>query len=198
MRIRRLTPAVALVSLVGAAISGVTVASAASTTSRIGVNPPADAVVTGPFIRPSASPVAAPDLSPVPQGWSSEKGGLDIGYLTGVTRKNGVVKVTIDRVSFFTGEKADALNGDEDSAYVVSNVNSRKRTFVLDPRASIEAELELRNDAAEGEVGRQKLTVAQFVRNAKQVAEGGDTLVWLRHTDGLTGDVTALAEQYVP
>lgn len=149
------------------------------------------------------------DFSAIATSWSTEKGGLDIGYLKDVKTVDGVVKVTIDRVSFYTGPEAKALNRGKEplNSYTMVDLSTKQRTFVLDPKASLQAEYSLRNDTAAhpeegGDVGRQKLTMAQFLRNAAvdHTFSGGSTLVWLRHTDGntMTGNVTALAEQYVP
>jgi hypothetical protein len=44
------------------------------------------------------------------------------------------------------------------------------------------------------------LTLDEFVANSTRVLTGSttDLPVWLRHTDGLSGPVTSLAEQYLP
>jgi hypothetical protein len=148
-----------------------------------------------------ASVKCAADYSPIPVNWSTEKGGLDIGRLVAVTSVGGVVKVRIDRVSFYRGAEAVALNHGEEpvGGYLDTDTDSREQTFTLDPKASIEAENMLRNDPDAG-VEREKLTSEQLVHNANRADEesGIGALVWLRHTDGMNGTITALAEQYTP
>ena len=115
-------------------------------------------------------------------GFSRER--LDFGTLTGVTARNGVVILHVDRFNFYPdGEIIPA-------PVAVSD-------FVLDPKASIQAEKSLRTDR-EAKAGRQALTRSQFVRNAARLrSEHRGALVWLRH-GGAGGHVTALAEQHVP
>ena len=111
----------------------------------------------------------AADYSPIPQNWSTEKGGLDIGRLVKVTSAKGVVKVRINRVSFYRGAEAVALNNGKQplDGYIETDTNTRQQTFTLDPKASLQAENLLRNDPNAG-VGREKLTRAQFIRNANR------------------------------
>jgi hypothetical protein len=141
------------------------------------------------------------DYSPIPVNWSTEKGGLDIGRLVAVTAVDGVVKVRIDRVSFYRGAEAVALNHGEEpvGGYLDTDTDSRESTFTLDPKASIQAENMLRNNPDAG-VAREKLTSEQLVHNVNRADDesGIGAYVWLRHTDGMSGTVTALAEQYIP
>jgi hypothetical protein len=143
----------------------------------------------------------AADYSPIPVNWSTEKGGLDIGRLVAVTSADGVVKVRIDRVSFYRGAEAVALNHGQEpvGGYLDTDTDSRVRTFTLDPKASIQAENMLRNNPDAG-IEREKLTREQLVHNANRSDDesGIGSLVWLRHTDGMSGTITALAEQYIP
>jgi hypothetical protein len=143
----------------------------------------------------------AADYSPIPENWSTEKGGLDIGRLVAVTSADGVVKVRIDRVSFYRGAEAVALNHGQEpmGGYLETDTDSRERTFTLDPKASIQAESMLRNNPDAG-VGPEKLTREQLVHNVNRADDesGVGALVWLRHTDGMSGPITALGEQHVP
>ena len=186
----------AAVALTALAMTGITAAGASATASA----PSAPSVLAA-----GAGATCARDYSPVPENWSTEKGGLEIGHLTKVISSNGVVKVRIDRVSFYRGPEAVELNGGEPPLddYLLTDTDARQRTYVLDPKASLQAEYLLRNDLGsdDEEVGRQTLTRTQFVRNALALQGDDDPvapLVWLRHTDGFGGPVTAIAEQYTP
>ena len=114
--------------------------------------------------------------------------------------KNGVVTLRFDRAAFYTGDEAKKHNHGKvpDNDYLIENTNPAQRSFDLDPGASIIAADRLRNES--GPDGRQTLTVAEFIQNSTQVLTGSttDLPVWLRHTDGLSGPVTALSEQYLP
>jgi hypothetical protein len=148
---------------------------------------------------PTPSPSGKPNYRAIPEDATSEPG-LDFGYLTRVVSKDGAVTLRFDRATFYTGDEAKSRNQGKtpDNDYFIENTNPAQRLFVLDPRASIVAANRLLTEP--GEVGRQDLTVAQFVQNSTRVLTGSttDLPVWLRHTDGLTGPVTALAEQYLP
>ncbi len=141
-----------------------------------------------------------PDYDAIPEDATSEDG-LDFGFLTRVVSKDGTVTLRFDRASFYTGDEAKRRNNGKvpDNDYLIENTNPTQRSFVLDPQASIIAANRLQNTPS-GEVGRQPLTVAEFVKNSTRVLTGTtkDLPVWLRHTDGLDGDVTAVAEQYLP
>ena len=150
--------------------------------------PSADADGTGPA-----------DYHPIPADPSTEPD-LDFGFLTRVVDADGQVTLRLDRATIYTGEAAKAHNkGKEpDSEYVIENTNTTQREFTLDPQASITAVNRLRTQT--GQVGAEILTVAQFIQNAQRelTASTVDLAVWLRHTDGLAGRVTAIAELYQP
>jgi hypothetical protein len=139
------------------------------------------------------------DYHPIPADPTTEPD-LDFGFLTRVVGTDGQVTLRLDRATFYTGEEAKAHNkGKEpDSDYVIENTNTIQREFTLDPQASITAANRLRTQT--GQVGTETLSAAQFVQNAQRelTASTDDLAVWLRHTDGLTGPVTAIAEQYLP
>lgn len=152
---------------------------------------------------PSASAptptTGTPDYHPIPEDAGSEPG-LDFGFLTRVVSKDGVVTLRFDRAAFYTGDEAKQRNGGKapDNDYLIENTNPAQRSFILDPQASLIAASRLRNES--GVAGRQTLTATEFIDNSTRVLTGSttDLPVWLRHTDGLSGPVTALAEQYLP
>jgi hypothetical protein len=148
---------------------------------------------------PSASPTPAPNYTPIGTDAAAESG-LDFGFLTKVSDQGGVVAFRFDRAYFYTGEEAKKHNkgvAPEDD-YLIVNDNPTLRSFVVAPTASIVAVDALRNQP--GAVGRENLTATQFVANSQRALGGspGKVPVWLRHTNGLSGPVTALAEQYLP
>jgi hypothetical protein len=164
--------------------------------------PSADPTLSETASTPSASAptfTGTPDYQPIPEDAAAEPG-LDFGLLTRVVSKDGVVTLRFDRAAFYTGEEAKQHNGGTapDNDYLIENTNPAQRSFNLDPRASIIAASRLRSES--GVAGRQTLTVAEFIQNSTQVLTESttDLPVWLRHTDGLAGPVTALAEQYLP
>jgi hypothetical protein len=134
-------------------------------------------------------------IRPNPGFWEE---GLDFGTLTRVTATDGVVVLHVDRFNFYTeGEPIAASSARLSPTGLPIDPAARESAFVLDPRASIQAEKSLRNDRSD-KAARQTLTHAEFVRNAARLeAENLGALVWLRH-DGPDSRVTALAEQYVP
>lgn len=150
--------------------------------------PTATGTVTGPA-----------DYHPIPADATSEAG-LDFGYLTRVVTADGGVTLLFDRATVYTGEEAKKHRGnqDGDDDFVIENTNPAQRSFQLDPKASITATNRLRTQT--GQVGPETLTVVQFVANSQRelTASTTDLPVWLRHTNGLTGPVTAVAEQYLP
>jgi hypothetical protein len=154
---------------------------------------------TDPSPSADPTPTKAADYHPIPADATSQKG-LDFGFLTAVTSKDGVVELRFDRALFFTGQAAiDHNNGEPpDDDYLIQNTNPALRTFQLDPKASIIAANRLADQGITE--SRQTLTVDQFVRNAQSALSSGNEKlpVWLRHTDGLEGPVTALSEQYLP
>jgi len=180
--------------------------SGSDTDTALSGSTPADsptAVSTSPqstdAAEPTPIPSGIPDYRPIPVNAAAEPS-LDFGFLTRVVSNNGAVTLRFDRASFFTGEAAKAHNQGitPDNDYLIENTNPAQRSFELDPQASIIAASRLLNQP--GPVGRETLTVAEFVQNATRVLTGStsDLPVWVRHTDGLSGPVTALAEQFLP
>jgi len=173
----------------------------ATTTPRVTTAPsPATEPATAgsPTVTEAPSPVQA-DYSPIPEVPGS-KSGLDFGILRKVTTSNGVVTLTVDRAAFYMGKEAKAHNKGKEplNGYLLENTNTRTRTFVLDPKASLQGSISLRNDPDAGNES-ETLTPAEFLRNAgRALAEDSEPLIWLRHTDGLNGSVTAVSEQYTP
>lgn len=152
-------------------------------------------------VEPPATPTAGrtPNYRSIPADAATEAG-LDFGYLTEVTSQDGTLVLHFDRASFHAGEAATARNGGTapDDGYLIENTNPAVRTFPLDPQASIIAVSRL---VGAGQVSREGLTAAEFLANTRAaLAQGpaGGIPVWLRHTDGLAGPVTALSEQYLP
>jgi hypothetical protein len=144
-------------------------------------------------------PTVPANYHPIPENALSEKG-LDFGFLTAVTEKDdGLVLLTFDRANFYTGAEAARHNGGQEPPddYLIVDDNTKLRTFTLDPKASVQAENVLRNDTSQ--VGREKLTVRQLARNYQRMPNPGQAPgVWLRHSGGPDGQVTALAEQFTP
>jgi hypothetical protein len=134
-------------------------------------------------------------IRPNPGFWEE---GLDFGTLTRVSVTDGVVVLHVDQFNFYTeGEAVSRSNAALSPTGLPIDPTARESAFVLDPKASIQAEKSLRHDR-NGKAARQTLTQAELVRNAARLeAENLGALVWLRH-DGPDGRVTALAEQYVP
>jgi hypothetical protein len=152
---------------------------------------------SAPVSTTSAAPSAPPNYAPIAEDATKEKG-LDFGFLTKVTDANGVVTLTFDRAYFYTGAEAAKHNKgvEPDDDYLVVDDNLKLRAFNLDQRASIQAESGLRNDSS---VGRETLTRPEFIHNFEHRYSGYKAIaVWVRHTGGPDGPVTALAEQYIP
>jgi hypothetical protein len=152
---------------------------------------------------PSTSvPPSAPasDPSPLPDN-PVEDTSLDFAELTRVTTANGVVTLHVDRKKMYVGDEAAALNKETGSPaeFAIDDPDGegKELTFVLAPDAFLRADQALSDD--EDQNVRQALTAAQFLRNAQRLeSEKRTALVWLRHTDGLNGPVTGLAEQFIP
>jgi hypothetical protein len=146
---------------------------------------------------PTATPSA--DYHPVP-AVAADEPGLDFGFLTEITRSDGMISMQFDRASFYTGAEARTRNGGRAprNDYLVVNNNSARRSFELDPKASVMGANRLLD--RNGVVDREPLTVEQLLQNSEQaLAVGSAGLpVWLRHSDGPDGPVTALAEQALP
>jgi len=179
----------------GAALNGATPTSPTDSASEQAE----DESTATPSATATDTDTGTPNYSPIPENVSSEPG-LDFGFLTRVVRNDGTVILRFDRASFYTGDEAKRRNKGKapENDYLIENTNPAQRSFELDPKASIIAENRLRNEA--GQFGRQKLTLDEFIKNSGRELTGSttDLPVWLRHTDGLTGPVTALAEQFLP
>ena len=135
---------------------------------------------------------------PIPTDAASEAG-LDFGFLTRVDSAEGTVSLQFDRATLYTGAEATRRNGGRRPLddYLIENDNEVTRSFTLDPKASVMAAGRLLNRT--GVVGREPLTMDEFVHNCAQALDAGAKLpVWLRHTEGMSGPVTALAEQFLP
>jgi hypothetical protein len=114
-----------------------------------------------------------------------------------------VVWIWFNRAAFYTGEAARKHNHGvaPDPDYLIQDSNPLVRYFTVDSKASLIAEFRLRN-RSDGTFGRQALTAGQFVANATDALNQGSPKspipVWLRHSGGQNGPVTALSEQYLP
>lgn len=160
--------------------------------------------------KTSPPTTAPPDYSPIPvnPAASGKSAGLDFGVLTKVTTAGGVVTLHVNRAHFYMGAEAKAQNHGEIplDGWVSKDTDGKKEfTFILDPKASIQAEGSLQTDQ-EGTDQRVTLTRAQFLRNIDQLTvhyqknftDPVPPYVWLRHTGGPDGPVTALADQFTP
>jgi hypothetical protein len=140
-----------------------------------------------------------PDYRSISSNASSEPG-LDFGYLTKVTEQDGSISLRFDRASFYTGAEAAEYNHGQipASGYLIENSNTAIRSFPLDRKASIVAANRLLT--VPGQLGQETLTVAEFLANSTRALAAGPARlpIWVRHTDGMAGPVTALAEQYLP
>jgi septal ring-binding cell division protein DamX len=162
---------------------------------------PADDATSAPATTAATTAAATrpPNYRPIGANPAAEKD-LDFGFLTKVTNTAGQVSLRFDRANFYTGEAAKQHNKGvvPDDDYLIENTNPTLRTFALDPSASIIAANRLLSDPTDA--GPQNLTADELVDNSQTALAGSTTgvPVWLRHTDGLTGPVTALSEQYLP
>jgi hypothetical protein len=146
---------------------------------------------------PTPNATKAANYRSIPQDPSSEKG-LDFGYLTKVNEKDGTVTLRFDRATFYSGAAATKHNKGvpPDDDYLIVNTNKALRSFPVDPKASIVASTRLANEPG-GESG-EALTLSEFVTNSQTALNDSKVPIWVRHTNGLTGPITALAEQYLP
>jgi hypothetical protein len=157
-----------------------------------------DAQNAGDDATPTPSATKAPNYRSIPEDATTEKG-LDFGFLTKISQKDGVVSVRFDRAYFYTGAEATKRNKGvpPDDDYLIENSNPDLRTFQIDPEASIIATNRIANKT-DG-VGPHALTLNEFVTNTQTALSDGSKLpIWVRHTNGLAGPITALAEQYLP
>jgi hypothetical protein len=161
-------------------------------------------------IAATTTAAAAADYSPIPVNPASSKAakGLDFGTLTKVTTAGGVVTLHVDRAHFYVGAEAKAHNKGKaplDDFLFQDTDGNKQYTFTLDPKASIQAEGNLQ-DNLENTQERVNLTPAKLIKNmtklnAQNAKSDPDAVipvyVWLRHTAGSDGPVTALADQFV-
>jgi hypothetical protein len=171
----------------GSSDNGNGIVAGPSTPDSIEAPRPAETVTGSP--TPNYQPIGAD-----PQAESD----LDFGYLTKVVESGGYVRVSFDRANYYTGAEAKKLNGGvaPPDDYKIVNTNPMLRIFAIDPEASLIGTARL---TASGSGPAQQLTLAQFLTNAqKATANNRQVPVWLRHTTGLTGQVTALEEQFIP
>ena len=126
--------------------------------------------------------------------------GLEFGFLTKVTKKDGKVRVTVQEAEFYTDKAAATINGGvmpPNSYLVVEDESMYEGEYVLAEDASLFGSNMLRENPEM--VERESITREQLVKNFKQ--NGGQRVpVWVRHIDPSfdDGPVTALAEQYIP
>lgn len=197
MRIKPTSLAAAAVPVAALSLGALTLSANASTAPLAESTTTAVSAVTASTTAPQD---CVRNYSPISANWSTEKGGLDIGRLIKVTSKDGVVKVRMDRVSFYRGPEAKALNGGvvPPNDYLEVNLTTTRRTFTVDPKSSIRASQALGSHPSNPPV-RETITLAQFIRRAHRPANLRDApLVWVRHTNGMSGSITAIGEQYVP
>jgi hypothetical protein len=162
-----------------------------------GASPTAGAGTSTTEPTPSLSATSTADYSPLPEDPSTVN--ADFGFLTAISQSGSRVSVKFDRAQFLTGDAAKAANGGQapDDDYLIKNTNPAVRTFTVAPKASLAGYARLNNQ--NNAVQRETLTMTQFVENAQHaLTQDGKIPVWLRHTNGLAGDITALAEQYLP
>jgi hypothetical protein len=133
--------------------------------------------------EPTSSPAssAGSDFSPLPD--RPQTVNADFGYITAISGPATAMRISFDRAQFF-------------SVNDIRNSNTMKRHFRISPKASLVGTARLNNE--DGVVKSEVLTAGVFLDNVRDaLADGGPVAVWLRHTKGLTGDVTALSEQYL-
>jgi hypothetical protein len=135
---------------------------------------------------------------------SGKAAGLDFGTLTKVTIKDGNILLHVDRSMFYMGADVKQHPGNfaQDVGYSIEDTDGEGKEFIfpLDPTAPIQAQYSLKNDFnAIDRPSTQELTVDQFVSNAERAqADGEQVFVWLRHSNGPEGPVTAVTEQATP
>jgi len=160
--------------------------------------------VPTPMPTVNTAAIQAPDYSPIPDpAW--DEPGLDFGRLTAITTVNGQVTLHLDREKYYTETKAATHNsgGTLLDDYLVEDLDGdQELTFTLDPKASIQAGAELSSNGEQVEAP-ETLTPAELIQNLKELdlptdPDAAGPLVWLRHTGGANGPVTAVAEQFVP
>ena len=161
-----------------------------------------------------AAPVAAvtADYSPIPiePGTTPEaERGLDFGILTSITTTNGVVTLHVDRTHFYQGAEAKAHNHGEmpiDDLIFDDTDGAKELTFTLDPKASLQGEAELSQNGEGNYKTRDTITMDHFIKTMTKIdtanaAADPDSRsyvrIWMRHTNGPDGPVTALADQWI-
>ena len=161
------------------------------------------------LVTPAERTGPPPDYSAIPEApytlKPAERANLDFGILSSVTTTNGITTLHVDRTVFYQGEEAQAHGAGDAEEWITRDPDGEGKvlTFTLDPKASIQAEASLRNDHDAGSQIRENLTPAELATNTDYVTSGksdaGPTiLVWLRHTGGPNGPVTALVDQFTP
>jgi hypothetical protein len=159
------------------------------------------------------TPTTPPDYSSVPESpydlTPAQQEDLDFGILKSITTANGVVTLHVDRTHFYEGAAAVAHGAGESEDWVTEDTDGEGKIldFTLDPKASLLAEAALRPDHSPVNANaRVKLTQAQLVASMKylddQAKDDPDAAeivyVWMRHTNGPNGPVTALVDQFTP
>ena len=161
---------------------------------------PAESAAAG-VTSTSSTAARKPNYSLIPAirttKYGAAKKGLDFGTVTRITEKRGVLKVYFDRGEFYTGQAAADHNDGElpPNDYLVVNNSSKVRVFTVSKKASFTGEEALLDDSADG-IKRTRISRKQFIENYLDAS--GPVNVWLRHTNGDKGAVTALGEQYLP
>jgi hypothetical protein len=159
------------------------------------------------FVVP-AKTTAPTDYSAIPATTSDEPG-LDFGKLSKITTAaDGTITLHVDREKFYLGEEAVAHNkgkiplGD----YIQEDLDGdQELSFTLDPKASIRVTARLSSNGEQVEAP-ETLTPQQLIANLDKLdlpaAPDPDTdgrpLLWMRHTGGGNGPVSAIADQFVP
>jgi hypothetical protein len=163
-------------------------------------------VATTPASTPTTSAAATGDYSPIAD--PAQEKGLDFGKLSKITTTNGVITLHIDREKFYTGDEAAAHNNGKiplDDFIQEDEDGDGELTFTLDPKASIQVTARLSSNGEQVEQP-ETLTPEQLISNLDKLklpAEPGQDddrrpLLWLRHSDGADGPVTAIVDQFVP
>ncbi|MBT0772662.1 hypothetical protein KIH74_27205 [Kineosporia sp. J2-2] len=142
----------------------------------------------------SAIPAKATD------SYGFAKDGLEFGYLTKVTLKNDKLRITLDQAEFYDGKAAKLLNGGitpPDDYRIAHDDTQDPFTYTVSTKASLIGVNELLGHP--DDLKRTTITRTQLVKNFAEL-ENKHVAVWLRHTDTESngGQVTALAEQYIP
>ena len=159
------------------------------------------------FVVPART-TSPPDYSPIPETPLDEPG-LDFGRLSRITTAaDGTITLHIDREKFYTGDEAAIRNNGKIplSDYLQEDVDGEQEfSFALDPKASIRVTAQLSSNGEQVEAP-ETLTPQQLIANLDKLDlpatpdpdTDGRPLLWLRHTGGGNGPVSAIADQFVP